>query len=46
MAIEPTTSYALKGGDLKAHVGHKVVVTGTVDGDTLTVDTVKMAKAS
>jgi hypothetical protein len=31
---------------VKAHVGHKVVVTGTVDGDTLTVDSVKMAKAS
>jgi len=24
-------SYALKGGELKAHVGHKVAVTGTID---------------
>jgi hypothetical protein len=29
VAVEATTSYALKGGDLKAHVGHKVEVTGT-----------------
>jgi hypothetical protein len=28
-SMESTTSYALKGGDLKAHVGHKVEVTGT-----------------
>jgi hypothetical protein len=30
----------------KQHVGHKVVVTGQVSGDTLTIETVKMAKAS
>jgi hypothetical protein len=28
----------------KEHVGHKVVVTGKVDGETLTVENVKMAK--
>lgn len=26
------------------HVGHKVIVTGKVDGDTITVDSVKMAE--
>ena len=26
-------SYALVGGDLKPHVGHKVEVTGTISGD-------------
>jgi hypothetical protein len=27
----PAASYALMGGDLKAHVGHKVAVTGSMD---------------
>jgi hypothetical protein len=27
----PTASYALMGGELKPHVGHKVAVTGTMD---------------
>ena len=27
---------------LKGHAGHKVTITGKVDGDTLTVDSVKM----
>ena len=27
----PAASYALMGGELKAHVGHKVAVTGTMD---------------
>ena len=27
----PAASYALMGGDLKPHVGHKVAVTGTMD---------------
>jgi len=26
------------------HLGHKVVITGKVDGDTMTVDSVKMAE--
>lgn len=29
----------------KPHVGHNVVVTGTVDGDKLTIQSLKMAKA-
>lgn len=29
----------------KDHVGHNVTVTGTVDGDKLTIDTLKMAPA-
>ncbi|MFB3826329.1 MAG: hypothetical protein ACE15B_06145 [Bryobacteraceae bacterium] len=31
---------------VKAHVGHKVVVNGQVNGDTLTVDSLKMARKS
>ena len=31
MAMDHMMSYVLAGGDLKAHVGHKVEVTGTVD---------------
>jgi len=29
---------------VKEHFGHKVVITGKVDGDTLNVDSVKMAE--
>ena len=36
MADEKTSkSYDLMGGDLKAHVGHKVAVTGTLDAMTM-----------
>jgi hypothetical protein len=30
MSADHPTSFALSGGDLKAHVGHKVEVTGTI----------------
>ena len=30
MSADHPTSYALSGGDLKPHVGHKVEVTGTI----------------
>ena len=29
---------------VKAHLGHKVVINGKADGDTLTIDSVKMAE--
>ena len=32
-SMEHSASYQLKGGDLKAHVGHKVEVTGTTSDD-------------
>jgi hypothetical protein len=32
-SMEHRTSYQLKGGELKAHVGHKVEVTGTTSDD-------------
>ena len=32
-AMEAATSYQLKGGDLKAHLGHQVEVTGTISQD-------------
>jgi hypothetical protein len=32
-SMEHSGSYQLKGGDLKAHVGHKVEVTGTTSDD-------------
>jgi hypothetical protein len=38
-----SASYQLDGGDLKAHVGHKVEVSGTLD-KTTTMDHDKMAK--
>ena len=28
---------------VKEHLGHKVTITGNLDGDTVTVDSVKMA---
>ncbi len=31
---------------VKAHYGHKVTITGDLDGDTIKVDTVKMVAAS
>ena len=34
-----TLSYALIGADLKAHVGHKVEVTGTITSDRTSKDT-------
>jgi hypothetical protein len=34
-------SYNLMGGDLKAHVGHKVEVTGTMDQDKMGKDKMK-----
>ena len=30
---------------IRGHEGHKVIVTGKLDGDTLTIDTLKMAPA-
>src|SRR5437016_4423948 len=32
-SMEQSVSYQLKGGDLKAHVGHRVEVTGTTSDD-------------
>jgi hypothetical protein len=32
-SMEHSASYQLKGGDLKAHVGHRVEVTGTTSDD-------------
>ena len=35
-------SYALTGADLKAHVGHKVEVTGTISSDKTSKDTAEI----
>ena len=35
-------SYALVGADLKAHLGHKVEVTGTISGDKTSKDTAEL----
>ena len=45
MAGEKTVkSYDAMGGDLKAHVGHKVAVTGTLDAMTMGKDKMAMGK--
>jgi hypothetical protein len=36
VAGAPMASYSLMGGELKAHVGHKVAVTGTMDAKSST----------
>ena len=41
MKSKHTMSYMLMGGDLKAHVGHKVEVTGTMSKDGMAKDMAK-----
>jgi hypothetical protein len=45
VAVVGETVYKVSDPDkLMEHLGHKVVITGKVEGDTLTVDSVKMAE--
>jgi hypothetical protein len=45
VAVVGDKVYKISDADkVKEHYGHKVVITGKADGDTLTVDSVKMAE--
>ena len=45
VAVVGDKVYKIADADkVKEHLGHKVVITGKADGDTLTVESVKMAE--
>ena len=45
VAVVGDKVYKIADADkVKEHLGHKVVITGKAEGDTLTVDSVKMAE--
>ena len=45
VAVVGERVYKLEDADkVKEHYGHKVVITGKAEGDTITVDSVKMAE--